>query len=68
MKSVSGRRFAQLLERRGWVLVRVNGSHHVYMKAGMTVRISVPIHGGQDLKIGLLKHFMNLAGIQESEL
>ena len=68
MKSVSGKYSAQILEKRGWVLVRVNGSHHVYMKTGNPARISLPIHKNEDLKIGLLKHFMKVAGISESEL
>ena len=68
MKSVSGKRFAAILESRGWKLVRVNGSHHVYMKPGDSARVSLPIHGSEDLKIGLLRHFMKVAGIRENEL
>jgi predicted RNA binding protein YcfA (HicA-like mRNA interferase family) len=68
VKSISGKQFARILESRGWFLMRVNGSHHVYMKAGNPARISLPIHKNEDLKIGLLKHFMKVAGISESEL
>jgi predicted RNA binding protein YcfA (HicA-like mRNA interferase family) len=68
VKSISGKQFARLLENRGWVLMRVNGSHHVYMKAGNPARISLPIHKNEDLKIGLLKHFMKVAGINEADL
>ncbi len=68
MKSISGKAFARLLENREWKLIRVSGSHHVYMKNGSPARISLPIHGNEDLKIGLLKHFMKLAGIAENEL
>ncbi|RUQ31717.1 MAG: type II toxin-antitoxin system HicA family toxin [Candidatus Competibacteraceae bacterium] len=68
MKSISGKAFARLLELRGWKLTRVSGSHHVYMKAGSPARISLPIHGNEDLKLGLLKHFMKVAGISENEL
>ncbi len=68
MKSISGKRFAKLLEQHGWVLLRVQGSHHIYGKAGSIVRISVPIHGDKPLKIGLLRHLMKLAGISEDEL
>lgn len=68
MKSVSGKYFAKLLERKGWVLVRITGSHHVYMKSGNTARISLPIHGNEDLKLGLLKHFMKVANISEQDL
>ncbi len=68
MKSISGKDFAKQLEKHGWELERVKGSHHVYMKAGNPARISVPVHGNKDLKIGLLKHFMKVTGISEDEL
>ena len=68
MKSISGKDFAKVLERRGWSLLRVKGSHHIYGKAGGEVRISVPIHGNQALKTGLLRHFVKVAGLTESDL
>ena len=40
MKSLSGRDFAHIVERRGWTLLRVNGSHHIYGKSGSVVRLS----------------------------
>jgi predicted RNA binding protein YcfA (HicA-like mRNA interferase family) len=68
MKSVSGKEFAKILEHQGWTLLRVQGSHHIYGKAGSTIRLSVPIHGNQALKTGLLRHLMKMAGITESDL
>jgi predicted RNA binding protein YcfA (HicA-like mRNA interferase family) len=68
MKSTSGKEFARLLERNGWRLMRINGSHHIYGKADSTVRLSVPIHGNQALKTGLLKHLLKLAEIAEDQL
>ncbi|WP_416672580.1 type II toxin-antitoxin system HicA family toxin [Egbenema bharatensis] len=68
MKSVSGKTFAKILERRGWQLIRIQGSHHIYGKPGEVTRISVPIHGNKDLKIGLLRHFMKQAGLSENDL
>jgi len=68
MKAVSGKDFAKILERHGWSLLRVQGSHHIYGKAGSDVRLSVPIHGNQALKTGLLRHLMKLAGITEGDL
>ena len=68
MKAISGKDFAKLLERNGWALQRVNGSHHIYSKEGSPVRISLPIHGNVPLKIGLQKHIMKIGGIEESEL
>ncbi|MEP6963027.1 MAG: type II toxin-antitoxin system HicA family toxin [Acidobacteriota bacterium] len=49
MKPLSGKEFARLLEQHGWVLRRINGSHHVFGKDGTQVRISVPIHGNSTL-------------------
>ena len=68
MKATSGKRFCRLLEEKNWELMRINGSHHIYSKIGLTERISVPVHGNTTLKIGLQKHLMKIAGIDESEL
>jgi predicted RNA binding protein YcfA (HicA-like mRNA interferase family) len=68
MRSVSGKEFAKILERHGWSLVRIQGSHHIYGKEGSEVRLSVPIHGNQSLKVGLLRHLMKMAGISEHDL
>jgi predicted RNA binding protein YcfA (HicA-like mRNA interferase family) len=67
MKTVSGKEFAKALERHGWKLMRIHGSHHIYGKDGSDVRLSVPIHGQQALKRGLLKHLMKLAGLTEDD-
>ena len=68
MKAVSGKDLARILEKRGWQLLRVNGSHHIYGKPGSNVRLSVPVHGNQPLKIGLLHHLLKMAGLSESDL
>ncbi|MCA1634157.1 MAG: type II toxin-antitoxin system HicA family toxin [Acidobacteria bacterium] len=68
MKSVSGKEFVKVLESGGWQLLRVQGSHHIYGRAGSVVRISVPVHGNQPLKVGLLRHLMKQAGISENDI
>jgi predicted RNA binding protein YcfA (HicA-like mRNA interferase family) len=68
MKALSGRAFARIFEQRGWRLLRVAGSHHIYGRSGTEVRISVPIHGNRPLKIGLLRHLAKLAEIPDKEL
>ena len=52
MKSLSGRQFCRVLERHGWSLLRIQGSHHVYGKPGQRIRIAVPVHGNAALKRG----------------
>jgi len=66
MKSMSGQEFARLVERHGWQLLRINGSHHIYGKEGTIVRLSIPIHGSKPLKSGLLKHLAKMAEIDLS--
>ena len=68
MKSISGKKLYQLLEKSGWTLKRIHGSHHIYTKAGVNVRISVPVHGNKPLKLGLQKHLMKIAELQENDL
>jgi len=53
LKAVSGKEFCKLIETKSWELKRINGSHHIYAKAGESARISVPVHGNTPLKIGL---------------
>ncbi|MEG4633719.1 type II toxin-antitoxin system HicA family toxin [Microcoleus sp. AR_TQ3_B6] len=66
MNSMSGKELAKLLERNDWILLRVQGSHHIYGKPGSSIRISVPIHGNKSLKVGLLRHLLKQAGLLEN--
>jgi predicted RNA binding protein YcfA (HicA-like mRNA interferase family) len=68
MKPMSGKAFVKFIERHGWRLLRVNGSHHIYGKPGTVVRLSVPIHGNNPLKIGLLRHLCKMADLEETDL
>jgi predicted RNA binding protein YcfA (HicA-like mRNA interferase family) len=68
LRQWSGRDFVKPLERHGWRLLRIKGSHHIYGKAGSIVRLSVPIHGNQPLKIGLLRHLAKLAELPDGEM
>jgi predicted RNA binding protein YcfA (HicA-like mRNA interferase family) len=66
MKTISGKKLGEILQRKGWQLVRIKGSHHRFQKDN--VSISIPIHGNQDLKIGLLKSVMKQANLTDSDL
>jgi predicted RNA binding protein YcfA (HicA-like mRNA interferase family) len=68
VKQVSGRELARAVQKRGWSLARIKGSHHVFVKAGHRERIVIPIHGSQPLKIGLLKSLMKIADLNEEDL
>ena len=66
MKAISGRELARVLERRGWQLIRVRGSHHLYGRGAE--RIVIPVHGNQTLKAGLQRDLMKQAGISDEVL
>jgi predicted RNA binding protein YcfA (HicA-like mRNA interferase family) len=68
MKIVSGKALCKILEQHGWTLLRIQGSHHIFGKSGSNIRVSVPVHGNQNLKIGLQKHLMKLAALSEGDL
>jgi len=67
MKPLSGRQLVRLLEREGWVLKRIQGSHHILIKPGTKVTISVPVHGNKPLKVGLQKHLLKLANLAQDD-
>ena len=67
MKAVSAKAFARIVERHGWKLLRIHGSHHIYGRPGSVVR-SIPIHGSRALKVGLLKHLAKRSGLEEHDL
>jgi predicted RNA binding protein YcfA (HicA-like mRNA interferase family) len=68
MKQISGKEFIRIVQKRGWILKRINGSHHILTKEGCRERIVIPVHGNHPLKIGLLKHQMKIAGLTEADL
>jgi len=68
VKQVSGKELARAIQRRGWSLARVHGSHHVFVMAGRRERIVIPIHGNRPLKIGLLRALMKIAALEETDL
>jgi predicted RNA binding protein YcfA (HicA-like mRNA interferase family) len=68
LKQVTGKELAKAIQKKGWELARIKGSHHIYIKAGCRERIVIPIHGNRPLKIGLLKAQMKIAGVSEQDL
>ena len=68
MNTISWKNFCKLLESHCWILARINGSHYIYVKSDSGLRISIPVHKNDDLKIGLLKKLLKITNISEDEL
>ena len=68
MKSVSGKELCRAVERHGWVLERINGSHHIYSKQGQKAILSIPVHGSRELTKGLQSTLMKAAELTDRDL
>ena len=44
MKSISGKELCKIVEKKGWILKRINGSHHIYKKTGVENLLVIPVH------------------------
>lgn len=68
MKPVSGRQMARILRQRGWLLVRISSSHHMFGRPDSPLVIPVPVHGNRDLPTGTQRAIMRQAGLSEDDL
>jgi predicted RNA binding protein YcfA (HicA-like mRNA interferase family) len=59
---MTAKQVIKILEKSGWVLRRINGSHHVFNKNNQSV--SIPVYGNKDLGIGLLKCIEKQTGVE----
>jgi predicted RNA binding protein YcfA (HicA-like mRNA interferase family) len=65
---VDGRRIIKALQRGGFVLDRVVGSHHVLVHPlNPTLTVTVPVHAGRDLKPGTIRAIVRQAGLTVDE-
>ncbi len=68
MKSISGKKLCKIVEKKGWILKKITGSHHIYVKSDENNILSIPVHRNQDLKIGTLKSIMKIAQLSQDDL
>jgi predicted RNA binding protein YcfA (HicA-like mRNA interferase family) len=68
LPTLSGRRVLRALAAAGFTIDRVVGSHHVLVFPGDPARtVTVPVHGGKDLKPGTLRSIIRQAGLTVDE-
>lgn len=56
------------MEKRGWVLKRIAGSHHIFVHPDKAETISVPVHGNKDISTGLFLSLLKKLHIKPEEL
>ncbi len=64
---ITGGRAVRAFERAGFVLDRISGSHHILKKEGHALRLTVPVHKGKTVGVGLLSSLIDAAGLTVDE-
>ena len=67
LPTLTPKKIVKIIERRGFVLDRIKGSHHIYYHSGTKRRVVVPFHK-KDLPKGTLLEILRQAGLSKEEL
>lgn len=59
---MNGKEVIARLKAAGWVLERINGSHHIMTDGKMAV--VVPVHGKRDLMVGTIAAIARQSGVK----
>lgn len=59
---MNGKQVIKALRSQGFALLRVNGSHHILGNGQR--KVTVPVHGAADLKLGTLKSIEKQSGVK----
>lgn len=63
----SGDKHVAAFKRAGWAVNHIEGSHYIMAKEGSDVHLSIPVHKGKDMGIGLLKKLIEKAKLTNEE-
>jgi predicted RNA binding protein YcfA (HicA-like mRNA interferase family) len=63
---ISGKQLIRALEKKGWRVERIGGSHHVLEHPDFVPSLSVPLH--KELKRGTLNQLLKAADLSRKEL
>jgi predicted RNA binding protein YcfA (HicA-like mRNA interferase family) len=67
LPAASGKQVIAALEKEGWYVKRVRGSHHVLRHPNIPDAIPVPVHGSRPIKRGTLASILRAAGVSRDE-
>ena len=68
LPAVNGRRVIRALQRAGFVVDRIAGSHHLLVhQDDPRLLVTVPMHAGRDIKAGTLRGIIRQAGLTVEE-
>jgi predicted RNA binding protein YcfA (HicA-like mRNA interferase family) len=68
LAGLNGRKIVKALQRGGFVVVRVSGSHHVLRKPNFPAsKVIVPVHGARDVPPGTVASILKQAALTVEE-
>jgi predicted RNA binding protein YcfA (HicA-like mRNA interferase family) len=68
LAGLSGRQIVKALQRGGFDVIRVSGSHHVLRNPSVpNSKVIVPVHGARDLPPGTVASILRQAGLSIEE-
>jgi len=62
-----GDEHVRAFQRAGWQVSHIEGSHYILVKEGSALHLSIPVHKGRDLGVGLLRKLIHKAGLTTEE-
>ncbi|MEP7013625.1 MAG: type II toxin-antitoxin system HicA family toxin [Acidobacteriota bacterium] len=68
LPKATGKEVLAVLQRKGFVLTHVRGSHHYLRKSGVGGLVVVPVHGNHTLPVGTLRSILRQAGLTAEDL
>lgn len=68
LTGLKGRQIINALQRGGFEIIRVSGSHHVLRRSGVPgSKVIIPIHGARDIPPGTIHSIVKQAGLTVDE-
>lgn len=67
LPAVDGKKVVRVLERAGFRVDRIEGSHHILVKESHPISVPVPVHGSRPLPKGTLRSIIRMAGMTRDD-
>jgi len=64
---ISGNKLIKTLIKKGFILKRINGSHHILIHNENHITVSIPVHKGKTLGKGITLAIIKDAGLTVEE-
>lgn len=68
LPAITGHDLVRALQKVGWEVSHVRGSHWQLLQSSTGKRATVPVHAGKDLKRGLVVGVLKEVGLTQDEL